>query len=199
MAVTGIVHPDHVLTNAGSQAGDYLVLTKPLGIGIITTAIKRGLVGPDVESEVVQVMAMLNQGAASAAIATEVNACTDVTGFGLLGHLHEMMTASGVSAEIDAQAVPVLSQVWDCIEQKAVPGGTKANLKFLTDKVIFSAEVTEPNRLVLVDSITSGGLLLSVAENKLEELLIRLKEQNTLVSAVIGRVKAGEAGLIKVK
>lgn len=198
LAVTGIVHPERVLMNAGAKAGDHLVLTKPLGIGMITTAIKRGIVGSEVEREAVQVMAELNKGAAAAAITVGVNACTDVTGFGLLGHLHEMMKASGVYAEIEAQSVPVLSQVWDCIEQNAVPGGTRANLRYMTDKVIFGDNITEPIRLVLADAITSGGLLLSVEAGKLEDLLNELKANKTLACAVIGKVNDGEPGKIKV-
>ena len=198
LAVTGIIHPKEVLSNATAQPGDLLVLTKPLGVGIITTGIKRGLVSPAAQSEVIGVMETLNNGAAKAALEAGVNACTDVTGFGLLGHLHEMLKASGCSAEVDAQKVPVLASVWECIEHKAIPGGTLANGRFLEDKVNFAPEVTEEYRLVLVDAITSGGLLLSVAEEKAEALLAKLREYDTPAAAVIGRVQAGTAGKIEV-
>lgn len=198
LAVTGLVHPEKVLCNAGAKPGDMLVLTKPLGIGIITTGIKRGIVSPEAESEAVRVMAALNRGAAEAAIATGVNACTDITGFGLLGHLHEMLKASGVSAEIEAGKVPVLDSVWDCIEQKAIPGGTMANKRYLADKAEFAATVPDHLRLVLADAITSGGLLLAVPAGKSDTLVQALQERETPAAAVIGRVAAGEPGKIAV-
>jgi len=198
LSVTGLVHPERVLTNAGAKPGDLLVLTKPLGIGIITTGIKRGVAGQDAEAEVVPIMADLNRGAAAAALASKVNACTDVTGFGLLGHLHEMMKASGVSAELRAEAVPVLPRVWGCIAQKAIPGGTRANLSFLADKVEFSDEVAEAWRLVLADAVTSGGLLLAVPEAEAGQLVERLKQHGTYTQAIVGRVTPGEPGRIRV-
>ncbi len=198
LSVTGIVHPDHVLSNANAKPGDFLVFTKPLGVGIITTGIKRGIVSPEAEAEVIKVMATLNKGAAAAAIAVGVNAVTDVTGFGLLGHLHEMLEASACSAEVYAEAVPVLDSVWDCIRQKAIPGGTEANRRHLENKVDFQAEVKEELRLVLHDAITSGGLLLSVPEDRVDSLINQLQEHNTLAAAVIGRVKKGDRGRIAV-
>ena len=198
LSVTGLVHPERVLSNATAKPGDVLILTKPLGVGIITTGIKRGIVTPEAEAEVVGVMATLNKGAAEAALEVGVHACTDVTGFGLLGHLREMMQASGTAAQIFAEKVPVLDSVWACIEQKAIPGGTKSNRRYLEDSVSFAEEVPESLRWVLVDAITSGGLLLSVSEAKAEELIARLKAQNTPAYAVVGRVLAGEAGKIKV-
>lgn len=198
LSVTGIVHPDKVLSNSTARTGDYLVLTKPLGIGIITTGIKRGIVSASDEEEVIRVMATLNRGACEAALEVGVNACTDVTGFGLLGHLHEMLAASDRSARIKAEAVPVLNCVWECIAQKAIPGGTLANRKFLGDKVYFDPEVPEALQLVLVDAITSGGLLFSVSENKLDSLMSKLKTYNSPITAVIGRIEAGEPGKIAV-
>lgn len=198
LSVTGLVHPDKVLSNATAQTGDYLVLTKPLGIGIITTGIKRGIVSPADEEEAVHVMATLNRGACEAALEVGVNACTDITGFGLLGHLHEMLYASGCSAKLQSESVPVLKSVWQCIEQKAIPGGTVANRKYLEDKVHFDTEVPEALRLVLVDAITSGGLLFSVSENKLDNLVAKLKTYNPPAVAVIGRIVAGEPGKIEV-
>lgn len=198
LSVTGVVHPDHVLSNAKAESGDILVLTKPLGVGIITTGIKRGIVSPDAEAEVIRVMAALNKGAAEAAIEAGVHAATDVTGFGLLGHLHEMLEASGCSADVYAEAVPVLDSVWGCIQQKAIPGGSQANRRHLEDKVNFAADVAEELRIVLCDAITSGGLLLSVPEDRAELLLSRLNGVKALAAAVIGRVKNGEAGKIAV-
>lgn len=198
LSVTGIVHPERVLSNASAQPGDVLILTKPLGVGIITTGIKRGIVSPEAEAEVVRVMATLNKGASEAALKVGVHACTDVTGFGLLGHLREMMHASGTRAEIFAEKVPVLDSVWACIEQKAIPGGTKSNRRYLEDWVRFEEEVPESVRWVLVDAITSGGLLLSVSEEKAEALIAQLKAQDTPAYAAVGRVLAGDAGKIDV-
>lgn len=198
LSVTGIVHPDHVLSNAKAKPGDILVFTKPLGVGIITTGIKRGIVSPEAEAEVIKVMATLNKGAAEAAISVGVHAVTDVTGFGLLGHLHEMLEASGCSADIYAEAVPVLDSVWNCIQQKAIPGGTQANRRHLENKVDFEAEVSEELRIVFFDAITSGGLLISVPEDRVELLIKELQANNAPAAAVIGRVNQGEGGRIAV-
>lgn len=198
LSVTGIVHPEAVLSNAKAEPGDLLILTKPLGIGIITTGIKRGIVSPEDEAEVIHVMATLNKGAAEAAKAVGVHAATDVTGFGLLGHLHEMLKGSGLSAEVFTQAVPVLSSVWACIEQKAIPGGTKANARHLEDKVDFASDISEALRFVLVDAITSGGLLLAVPEAQAERLVEQLKAYKTPAAAIIGRVQKGDPGKIAV-
>ncbi len=198
LSVTGIVHPERVLSNATAQPGDVLILTKPLGVGIITTGIKRGIVSPEDEADVVRVMATLNKVASEAALAVGVHACTDVTGFGLLGHLREMMQASGTKAQVFAEKVPVLESVWGCIKQKAIPGGTKSNRRYLEESVRFESEVPEDWRWVLVDAITSGGLLFSVSEDKAGELIAELQIRNTPAQAVIGRVLAGDAGKIDV-
>ena len=198
LSVTGIVHPDHVLSNTKAQPGDILVLTKPLGVGIITTGIKRGIVSPEAEAEVIQVMAMLNKGATEAVVNVGVHAVTDVTGFGLLGHLHEMLEASGCSAEVYAEDVPVLASVWDCIKQKAIPGGTQANRRHLEDKIEFIQDVSEEQRMVLHDAITSGGLLLAVPEDRVDLLITQLKAAKTLAASVIGKVRKGIPGRIAV-
>lgn len=198
LAVTGIVHPKAVLSNAGAKPGDYLVLTKPIGIGIITTGIKRGVVTQETEEEAIRVMSELNKAASEAAIEAQVNACTDITGFGLLGHLHEMLKGSGCQAHIHAEKVPVLEATWECIEKKAVPGGSRANQGYLADKVRFASEVTESWQIVLCDAQTSGGLLLSVSDDRLESLLNGLHSRKTIAAEVIGRAEAGNAGLIQV-
>ena len=198
LSVTGIVHPDHVLSNAKANPGDILILTKPLGVGIITTGIKRGIVSPEAEVEVIEVMATLNKGAADAAIEVGVHAVTDVTGFGFLGHLHEMLQASGCSAEVYAYAVPVLDSVWECITQKAIPGGTQANRRHLEGKVDFAPDVSEEVRIVLFDAITSGGLVLAVPEERVDLLIKRLEAYKTPAAAVVGRIQKGEPGKIAV-
>jgi len=198
LSVTGIVHPDHVLSNAKAKPGDFLILTKPLGVGIITTGIKRGIVSAEAEAEVIKVMATLNKGAAEAAIEVGVHAVTDVTGFGLLGHLHEMLQASECSAEVYADAVPVLESVWECIQQKAIPGGTQANRRHLEGKVNFAPDVSEKVRIVLFDAVTSGGLLLAVPEDHVDLLIKQLEAYKTLAAAVVGRIHKGEPGKIAV-
>lgn len=198
LSVTGVVHPEQVLSNSKAKAGDYLVLTKPLGIGIITTGIKRGLVSAEGEQAAIRVMSELNKSASEAAIKAKVNSLTDITGFGLLGHLHEMMKGSGVQAHLQVQNVPVLEATWECLQKKAIPGGSLANRDFLSDKVVFDSEVSEELQIVLCDAQTSGGLLISVPEERLEILLESLRTRKTLESAVIGRVESGEPGVIKV-
>jgi len=198
LSVTGIVHPDHVLSNANAKPGDLLVLTKPLGVGIITTGIKRGIVSPEAEAEVIEVMATLNKGAAEAAIEVGVHAVTDVTGFGFLGHLHEMLQASQCSVEVYADAVPILESVWECIQQKAIPGGTQANRRHLEGNVVFATDVAEKVRIVLFDAVTSGGLLLSVPEDRVDLLIKQLETYKTPAAAVVGRIQKGEPGKIAV-
>lgn len=198
LSVTGIVHPEKVLSNAGARPGDYLVLTKPLGIGILTTGIKRGIVSAKIEEEAVRVMSELNKAASEAAIEVQVNSCTDITGFGLLGHLHEMMKGSGCQAWIEAEKVPVLEGTWECIEKEAIPGGSRSNQRYLADKVNFASEVSEAWKVILCDAQTSGGLLLAVPEDKLETLLQALRSRKTISAEVIGRVEEGEPGIIRV-
>jgi selenide,water dikinase len=195
LAVTGLVHPDKILTNSGSKQGDYLVLTKPLGVGIIATGIKRGIVQSEDEDQVVQTMAHLNKEASLLASELGVNACTDITGFGLLGHLHEMMKASGLKADIFTENIPVLNSVWHCLDQGMVPGGTLANLEYL-EKYLESF-CSLDWKLILGDAQTSGGLLLSVPEGKIGKLLAQLSTKNGCPQ-VIGRVYSGEAGKISV-
>ncbi len=189
-AVTGIVEPDRLVTNAGAQPGDALVLTKPLGTGIIATAIKRGTVDPDVERAAIEVMAQLNEGASRAMTSVGVNAATDVTGFGLLGHLAEMMDAAGVGAEVQVGAVPLIDGVVDLANRGLLPGGSKRNLKSIATKVDFG-RVGSPLREILADAQTSGGLLIAVHADRLDFLLAALQAERTEVSAVIGSVVSG--------
>jgi len=196
LAVTGIVHPDLVLTNAGGQAGDRLVLTKPLGTGVLTTALKRGLATEEQRVGVTELMATLNRGAGEAAVAARVHAATDITGFGLLGHLLEMVQASGVGAEIEASAVPRLEGVRELAQQGVYPGGTSNNLRYVSAHVRFEDGVDETERLILADAQTSGGLLISIAEKKSGELLKKLKSQGVKHAAVIGRIGVKPRGRI---
>jgi selenide, water dikinase len=190
MAVTGVVAPDAVLTNAGGRAGDALVLTKPLGAGAVATAIKRNLATPELVERAVAVMTTLNDRAAEQARAAGAHALTDVTGFGLLGHVHELAAASGVAAEIDADAVPAIDGVLELLEtDAAVAGGSRRNRADAETFTRFAVEVPEPRRRLVTDAMTSGGLLAAVAPDRAAEI----------DGAVIGRLVSGEPGTIAVR
>src|SRR4051794_34290505 len=162
LAVTGIVDPRAVLTNAGGRAGDALVLTKPLGAGTVATALKRGLASPELVERGVAVMSTLNDVAAEQARAAGASALTDVTGFGLLGHVHELAEASGLAAEIDAAAVPAIEGVLELLaDERALAGGSKRN-RADADSFTAWGDVSEPRRRLVTDAMTSGGLLAAV-------------------------------------
>jgi selenide,water dikinase len=197
MAVVGLADPERVVTNAAAQPGDILVLTKPLGIGAITTGIKRGLTPPELVERAVATMIRLNRGASEAMLAAGVRAATDVTGFGLLGHLHKMMLASGVAADIGAQAVPVLEGARDLVAAGAVAGGTKRNMAFVAPWVRFDDAVAEEERVLLADAQTSGGLLIACPSDRLTELRSGLADRGES-GAGIGRVVVGTPGSIRV-
>ena len=197
LSVTGLVHPRKVMTNAGARAGDLLLLTKPLGTGIATTALKRGLASKRLERRAVAAMSRLNTVGADLAEAGLVRGATDVTGFGLLGHLASLCRASGVAAELDAGSVPVLDkEIWSLIERGCVPGGTRTNLETAEGIVTFEETVAEPRRFLLADAQTSGGLLLCVPPRKGARVLAALKAHKTLCAAVIGRVVRGKAAVL---
>jgi selenide,water dikinase len=188
LAVTGLVSPRRVLTNAKARAGDVLVLTKPLGTGIITTGIKRGLTSRLLERRVIAVMTKLNSVGPELAERGLLKAAVDVTGFGLLGHLGAMCRASGVGAEIAAAAVPVISaEVFQLIANGCIPGGSRDNLDF-ANKFTAWDDTTPAQKILLTDAQTSGGLLLSVPRRNLDAVLKRLKTHHTLCAAVIGQI-----------
>lgn len=190
LVVTGLVHPQKVVTNARAQVGDDLVLTKPLGLGIITTGIKLERVSAEAVDRAVRVMTTLNKSAAEAMVEVGVHACTDVTGFGLLGHLHEMTSGSGVAARISLQAVPVLPEAWALVKEGICPGGTKRNRQALEGKVTWAPGITEEAQLVLCDAQTSGGLLIAVPKAKSPTLIAALQAAQTLAAARIGEIIA---------
>ncbi len=196
LSVTGLVHPDRMITNAAAKAGDILVLTKPLGTGILTTGIKRGLVSDALIDQVVDQMCRLNIPGQIMAERGLVKCATDVTGFGLLGHLISLCRASGVSAELDSAAIPAISpEVIRLIEEEGcVPGGTKQNLLTAGPNVRFGERVSEAMKLLLADAQTSGGLLCCVPGEHLDEVLAICSDEKTLCKAVIGRIgeKKGE-------
>ena len=195
MAVTGLAHPHAIVTNAEARPGDVLVLTKALGTGILSTAGKSGRVrAEELESAVAQ-MKELNREPAEAMVKVGVNGCTDVTGFGLLGHLRGMMEASATTAQVRVSVVPVLAGIRELVEEGVAPGGTRDNLKTLRELTTWHPEVTEPERLLLCDAQTSGGLLISVPQERVGPLLIELAARGASGS-VIGDVKAqGEKAL----
>jgi selenide,water dikinase len=160
-AITGLVSPNDIMTNAGASPGQVLVLTKPIGTGILATAIKNGGVPADIQDAAIDSMVALNRGASDAARRVGVSAGTDVTGFGLLGHLAEMVRASDVSASIDVDAVPVLDGVEGYADIGAIPGGTRRNLKAVEPMVAFGP-LGDRSRMILADAQTSGGLLLAI-------------------------------------
>jgi len=187
LAVTGVVHPDRILTNAGAKPGDILVLTKPLGSGILTTAAKSGKIAQDDLAEAIDAMIDLNAGACEAAQAVGVHACTDITGFGLIGHAHEMACASEVTLEIWADRVPLMRRTLELARGGVVTRAHKSNLECVGGS-LEKKDVDEVLVQVLADAQTSGGLLLSVAEDRVDQLLRELRIRNTRAAAVIGRV-----------
>ena len=197
MAVIGEVHPDRMLTNAGGCAGDLLVLTKPIGTGILATALKRDALLETGMTDAVRSMTTLNDGAARAALKVGVSAATDVTGFGLVGHLTGMLEASRVAAEIAFDSVPVLPHARNLASRGVIPGGTQRNLE-AADRVEWDESLSPADRYLCVDAQTSGGLLLAVPAENEADLLTALKEEGTPAAAVIGRLIAGTPGHLRV-
>jgi selenide, water dikinase len=198
LMVVGEVHPDRMTTNAAARAGDRLVLTKPIGTGVISTAIKQAAAPDDAVRAAIAAMSALNDGAAAAAAEAGVRAATDVSGFGLLGHLGSLLAASGVAAEIEAGAVPRLPGVRRLAEAGNVPGGTRRNLTAADAVTTWDPALDEVERLLLCDAQTSGGLLLAARPESVPLLLRALKERHTLAAAEIGVVTAGTPGTITV-
>lgn len=195
MVAVGEAHPDELMTNAGARPGDVLVLTKPLGTGVVTTAIKADAAPDDVVRRAIRVMATLNRDAAGAAREAGVRAGTDVTGFGLLGHLRTMLRASGVGASLRWADVPLLEGAAALASAGHVPGGSTRNLSDLAEQVRWGADVPEPVRVLLTDAQTSGGLLLCVPPSAVDGLLARLRDPGAWV---IGEVVEGRPGLVGV-
>ena len=196
LVALGTVHPDRVVRNAGARPGDRLVLTKPLGIGVITTAIKAERADPAVVASAVEVMTTLNRAAAEAMLEVGVHAATDVTGFGLLGHLAEIVRASGVTVQLSAGQVPILDGARALAEQGVVPGGTRRNAEAVSNIVRWHAAVDETTRVLLCDAQTSGGLLIAVEERRSDALLERLRAVPTLAAATIGQAVAGPPSIV---
>ena len=190
MSVTGVVHPGEQVTNAGAKPGDVLVLTKPIGTGIITTAGKQERVSAETLNRAVSIMSELNRKPAEAMMHVGVNACVDVTGFGLLGHLRLIAQGSGVSARVKASNVPVIEGVQELLEMGIAPGGTHRNLESLDGVVDWHEDITDQTQILLADAQTSGGLLIAVAPDKKDALLEALEDVGIQTRAVIGEIFA---------
>lgn len=196
LVVTGFAHPGRLIRKSGAKPGDILFLTKPLGVGVLTTALDQRLASADLEDLVLPVMLQLNRGAALAIERVGVHACTDVTGFGLLGHLHEMAWKSGLSARVRLPAVPILPAARR-FAARAISTGTQNNLRHLQRWVDWPGELPIEDRVLLSDAQTSGGLLIAVAEEKREEIAAALQDEGCLAWAEIGRLEPGNAGHIE--
>lgn len=195
MAVVGEAHPERLLTNATARPGDLLVLTKPLGTGILTTALKRGLLTDGDLAPAVETMTLLNAGAAQAALTHGATAATDVTGFGLIGHLWNLVRASGVGARLDITRLPLLPGAVELAAQDVVPGGTRRNLEAVP--VVWPDDVSATERVLAADAQTSGGLLLTVPEERVRGLLSALRAAGAPAYRVIGEI-TDERGAIRV-
>lgn len=193
MAVVGEVHPDRILTNAGLRPGDVVVLTKPLGTGIATTAIKRGVAGDELTAAAVASMTRLNAAARDAALAAGATGCTDVTGFGLLGHLHRMAVESGVAVELDVDAIPVLGGVRQLLDEGVVPGGSLRNLDHVRPSLDTGGH-DEGTALLLADAQTSGGLLFGAADRAAADEAVAALAASGHTAAVIGRADTANPG-----
>lgn len=199
LSVTGLVHPSRLITNDRARPGDHLILTKPLGTGIVTTGVKRNLASAALVRRTVRAMRALNVVGATLAEHGWVRAGTDVTGFGLLGHLDSMCRQSGVGAELDMAAIPVLgAEVWDLIDRDCVPGGTRQNLTAVESAIDWSG-ASAAQRLLLADAQTSGGLLVCVPERHATRVLAELRRQRTLCAARIGCIVRSARPRIRVR
>lgn len=197
LSVTGVVHPREFLTNGGARPGDFLILTKPLGTGILATVLKAGELDEKAARRVTEQMAALNRDAAEAMQEVGVNACTDITGFGLLGHSLEMARASNVEIKIDSRKVPVIPEAKTFAGMGLIPGGRYANEKFCSSHLRIEASVEPVLQDIMFDPQTSGGLLISVSEEKAPSLVSELVKEKTLSASIVGRVEAGAPGKVQ--
>jgi len=197
LSVTGLAKPGQITANTGARAGDVLVLTKPLGTGIIINGIKAKLVSEAAASEAARSMSALNKPASEAMLRHGAGACTDITGFGLLGHASEMAEASGVTLEIDFSALPLLPETMDMARMGLIPGGAYNNREYLRDRVKLDEKLKPEEQMLLFDPQTSGGLLLSIPAPGAEKVVGELAEQGVR-AAIIGRVLPREEKLIRV-
>ena len=188
LVVTGKVSKNNLTLNSNAQPGDILILTKPLGLGIISTSIKKDAAPNSIIDQAIDVMTHINNGAALAMNKVGVNACTDVTGYGLLGHLLEICKSSNISSRISYKSIPLIEGSFELAQKGFIPGGTKRNLDFVSKNTEFAKHIEQNQKFVLADAQTSGGLLISVAESKAKELQKYLKKYNCLNNSIIGKI-----------
>ncbi len=196
LSVTGFVHPQKIIANKGLRSGDSLILTKPLGTGILNTAIKAGFAQPETIAAAVDLMTTLNWSAACVMKDFPVSACTDVTGFGLMGHLAEMVEESSTNIILDSRVVPLMDQVLEFASMGLVPAGSHTNRKFRQDMVDLKSSVSPVLRDVLFDPQTSGGLIMGIARPQAKELLCRLVDQGLVHASIIGQVVPGQGRIV---
>jgi cysteine desulfurase NifS/selenium donor protein len=199
LVVLGVVHPDKILTNSDAKPGDIIILTKPIGLGIISTAMKKGLVEEKTIKKAIQIMSTLNKKAAEIMKEFPVNSCTDVTGFGLLGHLKEMTESSKVNAKIYLKEIPTINEAWELIVENVVPGGTLNNLDYVKEIVEWDNNISRAAKIILCDAQTSGGLLIAIPDEYADALLKRLHQNNMNDSSIIGKFTKKGKGKIFVK
>ena len=201
LAVTGIVHPGRIVRKDAASPGCVLVLTRPLGMGIISSGIKEGRTSPETVAEAVRIMGTSNRTACSAMLEVGARAATDVTGYGLLGHLYEMACGACLGADVWASEVPFLStRVRGLAREGVVQGGTQKNLRFVLEQgATFESDIPEDEQIMLADAQTSGGLLFAVEEGKASSLLERLRAYGTPAAAMVGRFREGDPGRIHVR
>ncbi len=199
LSVTGIIHPDKILANAGAKAGDVLILTKPIGLGILNSAVKAGLLDEDECKNIASIMTTLNKTAAEGLLGLEVNACTDITGFGLGGHAYEMAKGSDVSIELDTSIIPLINGAVEHAKMGIVPGGTYRNKEYIEEHIGIDENVPEHMIDLVFDPQTSGGLLVSLSPTEAEQLKEFYHENLTTDFAVIGRVLERQEKTILIK
>ncbi len=187
LSVTGMIHPDNILKNNGGKVGDVLILTKPIGLGVLTTAIKRDLLSEEMIKESIKVMECLNYVPSKLLKEYKVSACTDITGFGLLGHALES-TTSDIAYKIKSSAVPILKEVKELCAQDVVPGGSKKNMKYLENIVSYPLDIDAIEKQILCDAQTSGGLLIAINKNDAKEYLEKIKEVTFGYATIIGEI-----------
>jgi selenide,water dikinase len=196
LSVTGVVHPDKILTNANAHPGDRLILTKPLGTGIIATALKGGVASEEALAKITESMTTLNRMASEVTVEIGVNACTDITGFGLLGHALEMAIASDVGIAITSNSVPIFPEAEEYASMGMVPGGTRRNREFGSCRIELAGTIPDTIMDILYDAQTSGGLLISVKGEKAHSLLEQLHSKGVRQAAMVGEVRTDPKGAI---
>ena len=198
LSVTGFVHPRHIIQNTGLKPGDQLILTKPIGTGIINTAIKRGAASPEVIDVVTRLMTTLNRDAASVMTAHPVSACTDITGFGLLGHIAEMLSDTSIGIRLESKAIPIIPETIEFARNGFIPGGAFKNKAFRSSLLSPAPHVDNVLIDILFDPQTSGGLLMGVGKDSAGDLLENLKSAGVTEAAIIGEVVSKPAGKIMI-